>query len=166
MLSILAYLRRNRGIGHLKKPLRNWRTLVIKIQRIRKLQRIFHNTGMALQFNHPASKPLLTRLTNIYLKSKRDSESVNKRGFLGHGSMDNNSFSWAFSQRSSRSNLSRSETKYLATTLSRRISYLIDSCVNIKLVLGSRSSLVSTPREPLENRCIAHTLGAATCVLI
>ena len=76
MLSILAYLRRSRCIGHLKKPLRNWRTLLVKIQRIRKLQRIFHNTGMALQFNHPASKPLLTRLTNIYLKPKRDSESV------------------------------------------------------------------------------------------
>ena len=69
---VLAYFRRSRGIGHLKKPIRNWRTLVIKIQRIRKLQRIQHNTGKALQFDLPASKPLLTRLTNIYLKSERE----------------------------------------------------------------------------------------------
>ena len=74
MLSILAYLRRSRGIGHLKKPFRNWRTLVIKIQRIRKLQRIHHNTGMALQFYFPASKPLLTRLSYIYSKSERVKE--------------------------------------------------------------------------------------------
>ena len=76
MLSILAYLRRSRGIGHLKKPLKDWRTLVIKIQRIRKLQRIFHNTGMALQFNHPVSKPLLQRLSYIYSKSERVREPV------------------------------------------------------------------------------------------
>ena len=67
---VLAYFRRRRGSGYLKKPIRNWRTLVIKIQRIRKLQRIYHNTGMALQFYLPASKPLLTRLSYIYLKSE------------------------------------------------------------------------------------------------
>ena len=77
---VVAYFRRWRGSGYLKKPIKNWRKLVIKIQRIRKLQRIWHNTGMALQFYHPKSKPLLTRLSHIYLKSERDSESVNQPG--------------------------------------------------------------------------------------